>query len=162
MSDAIQQEQIDQGVMETLRERDHSALAQQVNHLGCDNNDIIELLAHYMALSEQENDELFGSIIVLAFGLPSLIDDEIVYLGPLSVLGGLIPNTCTSIGCPLIRTTIIGPLISRNSTMNWSLSIATLICFTICFFQSPSIGTAWIWSDASSPKILWNSPFHSS
>ena len=59
MSDAIQQEQIDQGVMETLRERDHSALEQQVNHLGCDNNDIIELLAHYMALSEQENDELF-------------------------------------------------------------------------------------------------------
>ena len=34
MSDAIQkQQQIDQGVMETLRERDHSALAQQVNPL---------------------------------------------------------------------------------------------------------------------------------
>lgn len=59
MSDAIQQEQIDQGVMETLRERDHSALAQQVNHLACNHNDIIELLAHYIALSEQDNDELF-------------------------------------------------------------------------------------------------------
>ena len=59
MSDAIKQEQIDQGVMEILRERDHSALAQQVNPLSCNHNDIIELLAHYIALSEQNNDELF-------------------------------------------------------------------------------------------------------
>jgi cytidylate kinase len=60
MSDAIQQqEKIDQGVMDTLRERDHSALAQQVNPLRCTHNDIVELLAHYMALSEQDNDELF-------------------------------------------------------------------------------------------------------
>ncbi|MGO2181917.1 MAG: hypothetical protein ACTH36_06265 [Pseudoalteromonas nigrifaciens] len=59
MSDAIKQEQIDQGVMEILRERDHSALAQQVNPLSCNHNDIIELLAHYIAHSEQNNDELF-------------------------------------------------------------------------------------------------------
>ena len=55
MSDATQQqEQIDQGVMETLRERDHSTLA-------CNHNDIVELLARYMALSEQEDDELFDT-----------------------------------------------------------------------------------------------------
>jgi hypothetical protein len=60
MSDAIQQEeQIDQGVMDTLRERDHSVLAQQVNPISCSHNDIIELLAHYMALSEQDDDVLF-------------------------------------------------------------------------------------------------------
>ncbi|MGY8838224.1 MAG: hypothetical protein ACKVH6_16025 [Enterobacterales bacterium] len=60
MSDATQQqEQIDQGVMETLRERDHSTLAKQVNPLTCNHNDIVELLARYMALSEQEDDELF-------------------------------------------------------------------------------------------------------
>ncbi|MBO7925001.1 hypothetical protein J5X91_01810 [Pseudoalteromonas sp. K222D] len=60
MSDAIQkQQQIDQGVMDTLKERDHSVLAQQVNPLTCTHNDIIELLAQYMALSEQDNDDLF-------------------------------------------------------------------------------------------------------
>ncbi|MFT7279524.1 MAG: hypothetical protein ACKVJ5_19975 [Pseudoalteromonas sp.] len=62
MSDATQQqEQIDQRVMETLRERDHSTLAQQVNPLTCNHNDIVELLARYMALSEQEDDELFDT-----------------------------------------------------------------------------------------------------
>ncbi|ALQ10214.1 MULTISPECIES: hypothetical protein [Pseudoalteromonas] len=60
MSDAVQQqEKIDQGVMDTLRERDHSALAHQLNPLSCNHNDIVELLAQYMALSEQDNDELF-------------------------------------------------------------------------------------------------------
>ena len=60
MSDAqAQQDQIDQGVMDTLRERDHSVLAKQVDSLACTHNDIIELLAHYLALSEQEDDELF-------------------------------------------------------------------------------------------------------
>lgn len=60
MSDAIQkQQQIDQGVMDTLKERDHSVLAQQVNPLTCTHNDIIELLAQYIALSEQDNDDLF-------------------------------------------------------------------------------------------------------
>ena len=60
MSDAqAQQDQIDQGVMDTLRERDHSILAKQVDSLACSHNDIIELLAHYLALSEQEDDELF-------------------------------------------------------------------------------------------------------
>ena len=49
MSDAqAQQDQIDQGVMDTLRERDHSILAKQVDSLGCSHNDIIELLAHYL------------------------------------------------------------------------------------------------------------------
>lgn len=59
MSDATQQKQLDQGVMDTLKERDHTVLAQQVNPLTCNNNDILELLAYYMALSEQDNDELF-------------------------------------------------------------------------------------------------------
>jgi hypothetical protein len=60
MSDATQQqEQIDQGVMETIRERDNSTLSQQVNPLTSNHNDIVELLARYMALSEQEEDELF-------------------------------------------------------------------------------------------------------
>ncbi|ATC84598.1 MULTISPECIES: hypothetical protein [Pseudoalteromonas] len=59
MSDAAQQEQIDQGVMETLRERDHTVLSEQINPIDCTHNDIIELLAQYMALSEQDNDELF-------------------------------------------------------------------------------------------------------
>ncbi|MCK8136704.1 MULTISPECIES: hypothetical protein [unclassified Pseudoalteromonas] len=60
MSDAqAQQDQIDQGVMDTLRERDHSVLAKQVDSLACTHNDIIELLAHYLALSEQDDDELF-------------------------------------------------------------------------------------------------------
>jgi len=54
MSDAqTKQDQIDQGVMDTLRERDHSVLAKQVDSLACSHNDIIELLAHYLALSEQ-------------------------------------------------------------------------------------------------------------
>lgn len=59
MSDAAQQEQIDQGVMETLRERDHTVLSERINPIDCTHNDIIELLAQYMALSEQDNDELF-------------------------------------------------------------------------------------------------------
>ncbi|WP_213609680.1 hypothetical protein [Pseudoalteromonas sp.] len=53
------QDQIDQQVMDTLRERDHSVLAKQVDSLACSHNDIIELLAHYLALSEQDDDELF-------------------------------------------------------------------------------------------------------
>lgn len=60
MSDAQpHQDQIDQQVMDTLRERDHSVLAKQVDSLMHSHNDIIELLAHYLALSEQEDDELF-------------------------------------------------------------------------------------------------------
>lgn len=57
MSDVTQQ-QIDQGVMQTLRERDHSILSEQINPINCTHNDIVELLAQYMALSEQD-DELF-------------------------------------------------------------------------------------------------------
>lgn len=56
-----QSEQIDQGVMDTLRSKDHSTLAKQIDSLSCTHNDIVELLAKYMALSEQDNDELFDN-----------------------------------------------------------------------------------------------------
>jgi len=56
-----QSEQIDQGVMDTLRSKDHSTLAKQIDPLSCTHNDIVELLAKYMALSEQDNDELFDN-----------------------------------------------------------------------------------------------------
>lgn len=49
-------QEIDQGVMETLRSRDHSVLAQQIDPLSCTHNDIVELLAQYLALSEQDDD----------------------------------------------------------------------------------------------------------
>ena len=51
-----QRQEIDQGVMETLRSRDHSVLAQQIDPLSCTHNDIVELLAQYLALSEQDDD----------------------------------------------------------------------------------------------------------
>ncbi|MGO2011713.1 MAG: hypothetical protein ACTJH9_14405 [Pseudoalteromonas sp.] len=54
-------EQIDQDVMDTLRSKDHSTLAKQIDPLSCTHNDIVELLAHYIALSEQDNDELFDN-----------------------------------------------------------------------------------------------------
>lgn len=52
----IQQNKIDQSVMDTLRTHDHTALAQQVNRLMCEHNDIVELLAKYMALSELDDE----------------------------------------------------------------------------------------------------------
>lgn len=54
-----QSQAIDQGVMETLRTRDHSILAQQIDPLSCTHNDIVELLAQYLALSEQDDDDVF-------------------------------------------------------------------------------------------------------
>ena len=67
MSEQIQQnkdepsEQIDQSVMDTLRSKDHSILAKKIDPLNCSHNDIVELLAHYIALSEQDNDDLFDT-----------------------------------------------------------------------------------------------------
>ncbi len=61
MIDRIDDDAIDQNVMTTLRTKDHSILAQQVEGLGCSHNDIIELLAHYLALSEQDDDERFDN-----------------------------------------------------------------------------------------------------
>ena len=56
-----QRQEIDQGVMETLRSRDHSVLAQQIDPLSCTHNDIVELLAQYLALSEQDDDDVFDA-----------------------------------------------------------------------------------------------------
>ncbi len=59
MSDTNNHEQLDQNVMNTLRDKDHSVLANLVDTLSCSHNDIIELLAQYLALSEQDDDERF-------------------------------------------------------------------------------------------------------
>ena len=56
-----QSQEIDQGVMETLRSRDHSVLAQQIDPLSCTHNDIVELLAQYLALSDQDDDDVFDA-----------------------------------------------------------------------------------------------------
>lgn len=56
-----QSQQIDQSVMDTLRTKDHSIMAQKIDPLSCSHNDIVELLAHYIALSEQDNDDLFDT-----------------------------------------------------------------------------------------------------
>ncbi|KTF16736.1 hypothetical protein [Pseudoalteromonas sp. H105] len=57
----VQTQQIDQGVMDTLRSRDNSLLAQQIDPLSCTHNDIVELLAQYLALSDQDDDDLFDA-----------------------------------------------------------------------------------------------------
>ncbi|MCQ8878488.1 hypothetical protein NQT69_10795 [Pseudoalteromonas shioyasakiensis] len=67
MSEHIQQstdeqsQQIDQSVMDTLRSKDNSLLAQQIDPLSCTHNDIVELLAQYLALSDQDDDDLFDA-----------------------------------------------------------------------------------------------------
>ncbi|CAM3788566.1 MULTISPECIES: hypothetical protein [Pseudoalteromonas] len=63
MSESAQEntQEIDQRVMETLRSRDHSVLAQQIDPLSCTHNDIVELLAQYLALSDQDDDDLFDA-----------------------------------------------------------------------------------------------------
>ncbi|TMO43966.1 MULTISPECIES: hypothetical protein [unclassified Pseudoalteromonas] len=59
VNDIAGREELDQNVMNTLRDKDHSTLANQVDTLQCSHNDIIELLAQYLALSEQDDDERF-------------------------------------------------------------------------------------------------------
>ncbi|HCV03346.1 hypothetical protein AAEU31_05135 [Pseudoalteromonas sp. SSMSWG5] len=59
VNDIAGREELDQNVMNTLRDKDHSTLANQVDTLLCSHNDIIELLAQYLALSEQDDDERF-------------------------------------------------------------------------------------------------------
>ncbi|MCF7499897.1 hypothetical protein [Pseudoalteromonas sp. L1] len=61
MNDEIQTEQLDQNVMNTLRDKDHSTLASHVDTLSFSHNDIIELLAQYLALGEQDDDERFDT-----------------------------------------------------------------------------------------------------
>jgi len=67
MSEHIQQstdeqsQQIDQSVMDTLRSKDNSLLAQQIDPLSCSHNDIVQLLAQYLALSDQDDDDLFDA-----------------------------------------------------------------------------------------------------
>ena len=56
-----QGQQIDQTVMDTLRSKDNSLLAQQIDPLSCTHNDIVELLAQYLALSDQDDDDLFDT-----------------------------------------------------------------------------------------------------
>ncbi|MCF2856048.1 hypothetical protein L1286_01065 [Pseudoalteromonas sp. SMS1] len=54
-----QAQQLDNGVIAELQNKDHSSLAQQLNGLTCDHSDIVELLAHYLVLSEQDDDQKF-------------------------------------------------------------------------------------------------------
>lgn len=61
LNDEIQTEQLDQNVMNTLRDKDHSTLASHVDTLNFSHNDIIELLAQYLALGEQDDDERFDT-----------------------------------------------------------------------------------------------------
>lgn len=61
VNDIAGREELDQNVMNTLRDKDHSTLANQVDTLLCSHNDIIELLAQYLALSEQDDDERFDN-----------------------------------------------------------------------------------------------------
>gem|GEM_PF-366148 len=61
VNDKTSREELDQNVMNTLRDKDHSVLANHVDTLSCTHNDIIELLAQYLALSEQDDDERFDT-----------------------------------------------------------------------------------------------------
>jgi hypothetical protein len=54
-------EQLDNSVVESLKNKDHSHLNTQLNSLACTHADIIELLAEYQSLSEQDNDDLFDA-----------------------------------------------------------------------------------------------------
>nr|WP_175580344.1 MULTISPECIES: hypothetical protein [Pseudoalteromonas] len=61
VNDKTSREELDQNVMNMLRDKDHSILANHVDILSCSHNDIIELLAQYLALSEQDDDERFDT-----------------------------------------------------------------------------------------------------
>ncbi|CAH9062490.1 hypothetical protein PSECIP111951_03648 [Pseudoalteromonas holothuriae] len=53
--------QLDNSVIATLKNKDHSALSEKLDSMACTHTDIIELLAQYQALSEQEDDERFDN-----------------------------------------------------------------------------------------------------
>ncbi|KAF7764550.1 hypothetical protein PCIT_b0584 [Pseudoalteromonas citrea] len=53
--------QLDNSVIATLKNKDHSALSEQLDSLSCTHTDIIELLAEYQVLSEQDDDEKFDT-----------------------------------------------------------------------------------------------------
>ncbi|KZN58404.1 hypothetical protein [Pseudoalteromonas luteoviolacea] len=54
-------QQLDNGVIAELQNKDHSSLAQQLDGLTCDHSDIVELLAQYQVLSEQDDDQKFDN-----------------------------------------------------------------------------------------------------
>ncbi|MBQ4847307.1 hypothetical protein J8L98_00715 [Pseudoalteromonas sp. MMG013] len=54
-------EQLDNTVIATLKNKDHSALSEQLDSLSCTHTDIIELLSQYQVLSEQDDDEKFDT-----------------------------------------------------------------------------------------------------
>lgn len=54
-------QQLDNSVIAQLQNEDHSSLAQQLDELTCEHSDIVELLAQYQVLSEQDDDEKFDS-----------------------------------------------------------------------------------------------------
>ncbi|MDK1287848.1 hypothetical protein [Pseudoalteromonas umbrosa] len=54
-------QQLDNSVIAELQNRDHSSLAQQLDELTCEHSDIIELLAQYQVLSEQDDDDKFDT-----------------------------------------------------------------------------------------------------
>ncbi|BBN83388.1 hypothetical protein PA25_33730 [Pseudoalteromonas sp. A25] len=56
-----QNQQLDNSVIATLKNKDHSSLNEKLDGLACTHSDIIELLAQYQALSEQDDDEKFDN-----------------------------------------------------------------------------------------------------
>lgn len=54
-------DQLDNSVIATLKNKDHSAISEELDALSCTHTDIIELLAQYQALSDQDDDECFDS-----------------------------------------------------------------------------------------------------
>ncbi|OHU85375.1 MULTISPECIES: hypothetical protein [Pseudoalteromonas] len=56
-----QNQQLDNSVIATLKNKDHSALSEKLDALACTHTDIIELLAQYQALSDQDDDERFDA-----------------------------------------------------------------------------------------------------
>ncbi|MBD1583091.1 hypothetical protein [Pseudoalteromonas sp. S16_S37] len=56
-----QNQQLDNSVIATLKNKDHSSLTEKLDGLACTHSDIIELLAQYQALSEQDDDEKFDN-----------------------------------------------------------------------------------------------------
>jgi ADP-dependent phosphofructokinase/glucokinase len=54
-------DRLDDSVIATLKNKDHSALSKQLDNISCTHTDIIELLAEYQVLSEQEDDDKFDN-----------------------------------------------------------------------------------------------------
>ncbi len=54
-------QQLDNSVIAELQNKDHSEQLKHLDNLSCTHGDIIELLAQYLALSEQDDDSQFDA-----------------------------------------------------------------------------------------------------